>query len=129
MMKSARGEMDVAQSLPLTAYTSTAIGVGVSKVGFYGVLAVASMGTVTDGTHTFKLQDSDDNVTFTDVANKYLQGSFINVDNTKSNSIQRVAYLGLKKYVRVATTVTGATTGGTYEAFIVRSFPGNKPVP
>jgi hypothetical protein len=76
------------------------------------------VGTITDGTHTPKLQESDDNATFTDVAAGDLEGTFA-VLATGVN--QHVGYKGRKRYLRAVITVAGATTGGIYGAAIIRA--------
>lgn len=92
--------------------------------GYESATVLIESGTITDGTHTPKLQESDDNTTYTDVAAGDLIGSFSNIAN---NSIQEVGYKGTKRYIRVAVTVTGATTGGVYGATVVRGHPRSKP--
>lgn len=50
------------------ARTASANGASSDLKGYEGVAVVFLPGTITDGTHTPKLQESDDNSTFTDVA-------------------------------------------------------------
>lgn len=80
-----------------------------------------SAGTITDGTHTPKVQESDDNSTFTDVASTDLAGTALVA--ITANSVQRISYVGNKRYIRVATTVSGTTTGGMYTASVLRGYP------
>lgn len=116
-MRDIKSIFDVATSLPPAARTATANGSGVDLRGYDAALVMMVVGTITDGTHTPKLQESSDNSTFTDVAASDLVGSF---SNLASNTPQRVGYIGSKRYVRVVVTVSGATTGGVYGAVIVR---------
>lgn len=74
------------------------------------------VGTVTDGTHTPKLQDSADNSTWADVAAANLDGTFAAL---ASNTDQKIGYIGGERYLRAVSTVAGATTGGVYEATIL----------
>lgn len=81
-------------------------------------------GQITDGTHTFSLQDSPDNSTWTNVAAPYIQGagqSFTSA--TASGAVVKLGYLGNangnSRYVRLVSTVTSATTGGYYSAIAV----------
>jgi len=124
-MRDLKSNVDVAQSLPAKATTSTTSGTGVDLQGYNSAMVLIDPGTITDGTHTPKLQESADNSTFTDVAAGDLQGSFVAIT---SNTVQRVGYVGVERYVRVVTTVSGATTGGVYGASIVRGDPANAPV-
>lgn len=83
--------------------------------GVDALVGVLSVGAWTDGTHTFKLQDSPDNSTWTDVAATYLQGSFTPITSAgQQNAVQKVGYLGLQRYVRAVDTVASATTGAVY---------------
>lgn len=81
-------------------------------------------GTITDGTHVFKLQDSSDGTAWTDVPALYVQGygqSFTSA--TTAGTALKIGYLGNTnggyRYVRLATAVTSATTGGFYSATAV----------
>jgi hypothetical protein len=76
-------------------------------------------GQITDGTYVFKLQDSPDNSTWTDVvAAKYQQGPSVAsfTSATPAGTVCKLGYLGndsgASRYVRAVVTVTGATTGG-----------------
>jgi len=120
-----KNNVDVVQSIAPAAITATKNGTGVDLSGYNGVMAVVHPGTRTDGTHTPKLQESADNSTFTDVATADLVGSFAAI---ASNVIQRVGYIGIKRYVRVVSTVSGTTTGAVYGAVIVRGAPIKAPV-
>ena len=77
-------------------------------------------GTITDGTHTFTLQDSPDGVTWTNVAAPYLQiGASGNVftSATTAGTVLKLGYLGnpggASRYVRVVVAASGST-GGIY---------------
>lgn len=116
---------DVVNSLAPAARTATANGTGVDLANFDSATAVLVVGTITDGTHTPALQESDDNSTFTAVAAADLIGS---LSVLASNTNQRVGYRGVKRYVRVAVTVAGATTGGVYAAVVTRGDGRKQPV-
>ena|SRR5579859_938191 len=109
----------VVHDLAPAARTATANSTGIDRTAFEGsadaLVAVLDVGAWTDGTHTFKLQDSPDNSTWTDVATTYLQGSFTAISGTgQQNKAQKVGYLGTQRYVRAVDTVSGATTGAIY---------------
>jgi hypothetical protein len=82
-------------------------------------------GTVTDGTHTVTLQDSDDGTTFAAVPSDQVQGSLAAVT---TGSVQRQAYLGAKRYLRASVVVSGATTGGTVTAVVLLASGSGAPV-
>jgi len=120
---------DAAQSLRPQARTASANGTGVDLAGFDGAVVVIDVGLWTDGSHTFEVQDSPDNSTFTAVADSFLQGAEPVVDGaTDDDQIYRIGYLGVGKFLRVITTVSGTTTGAVYAAAIVRGKGRKQPV-
>ena len=81
-------------------YTTHA-GAGVSVVGKTAIINL-NAGTVgTGGTVDAKIQESDDNATWTDVTS----GAFTQVTAANDNAIQEKAYTGTKAYVRVVAKV------------------------
>lgn len=110
--------MDFAISLNIAAYTATTNGAGVDVSNYGEVEILIAPGTRTDGTHTPKVQESPDNSTWADVAAADLVGTALAA--IASNTVQRVGYIGSKRYLRVVTTVAGATTGAIYGGVIAR---------
>ncbi len=112
------------------AKTASVTGSGVDLQFFEGADVMLQAGTITDGTHTPKLQESSDNTTFTDVAAGDLQGSFTALTTGAGNggsAIQEVGYIGSKRYIRVFVTVASATTGGVYGASVIRGYARHNP--
>lgn len=124
-MKDLKSNIDVVQSLVPAARTASANGTGVDLKGYMGAVVVFAPGAITDGTHTPKLQESDDNATFSDVAADDQLGTLAAL---AANTVQRVGYRGAKRYVRAVVTVAGATTGGVYGAAVVRGYPHEAPL-
>ena len=121
-MRDLESRLDVLASLvPTGARTASANGTGIDLQGYDGALVIVNADTITDGTHTPKVQESDDNSTFTDVASTDLVGTALVA--IAAASVQRIAYVGAKRYIRVVVTVAGATTGGKYQAVVVRGYP------
>lgn len=123
-------DMSAKQSLPPAVRTNgTVNGTGVDTTGtgnfFRSAMLIVNGGTITDGTHTVTLQESDDNTTFTAVAAGDLIGSLVAVT---TNSIQRQAYMGSKRYIRASIVVAGATSGGATSASILLSSGSGAPV-
>lgn len=116
---------DVQTSLAPAARTATANGSGVDLSGFHSTEVAFVVGTITDGTHTPSVQESDDNSTFTAVAAADLIGTLAAL---ASSTNQRVGYRGTKRYLRAVSTVSGATTGGVYAAVVVRGDARKQPV-
>jgi hypothetical protein len=122
----------VRQSLTPAARTASANGTGVDRNGsgamFQAAMIVVTTGTITDGTHTIEVQDSDDNVTFAPVADDYLQGAEPAIVAADDNVVFHIGYLGRKRYLRAIVTAAGTTTGGVYGAAVVLSDPRVMPV-
>lgn len=100
-------------SLGPAARTASANGTGIDLANVLANKFDWVVGTITDGTHTPKLQDSPDNSAFTDVAAAFQVGTLAAL---ASNTNQSVSYIGGQRYVRAVITVSGATTGGVYAA-------------
>lgn len=107
-------------ALAPAAHTATANGVTVDKhasnsaarsVGF-----VVHAGTVTDGTHTFTVEDSDDGTTWGAAADHHVVGNLPALSSANDGGVFQFEYTGHKRYVRVVVTVATATTGGLYGA-------------
>lgn len=124
-----KSNIDVVQDIAPAAKTATAHGGGADMAGYDQAVAIFDAGVITDGTHTPALEESDDNSTFTAVAAGDLIGAFAAVTSSSGGSaVQRVGYIGTKRYIRVTTTVSGATTGGVYGTVIVRGLARKLPL-
>jgi hypothetical protein len=118
-----------AQSLAPAARTASANGTGVDLLGFNSAMVLIDLGAWTDGSHTFEVQESDDDSTYAAVADADLIGTEPVMDAVdEDNTIHKVGYIGNARYIRVATTVSGTTTGAVYGASIVRGNAASKPV-
>lgn len=116
--------VSLVQSLAPAARTNgTVDGTATDRQFSDSLLAIIDAGLWTDGVHTITLQDSDDNVTFGAVASGSYQGTNpVVIDaNTEDNMIYKIGYLGTKRYVRLSTTVSGATTGAVYGGVLEKS--------
>lgn len=116
---------DVQNSLAPAARTASANGSGVDLANYDSAMVVFVVGTITDGTHTPIVQESDDNVTYTAVAAADLNGTLANL---ASNVNQRIGYNGTRRFVRAASTVAGATVGGVYAGVVIRGDARKQPV-
>ena len=102
-------------SIGPAAYNSTVNGSGVNLGSWNSNAIILQVGTITDGTHTPKVEESDDNSAWNDVDAEDLIGTLAEL---ASDTNQQVSYVGDKQYVRVTVTVAGATTGGVYGAVV-----------
>jgi hypothetical protein len=128
MRSDIKSHISVAQSLAPAARTASGNGTGVDLAGFDKAVVVVHTGTITDGTHTIEVQESDDNSAFTAVADADLDGSEPAIGGSNDNTIYEIGYRGIKRYIRAAVTVAGATTGGVYSAEVVRAGGRKLPV-
>lgn len=114
-----------ATSLAPAVRTTSANGTGVDLQNYGACAIIWNVGTITDGTHTPTVEESDNNSTWTAVAAADLSGTLAALT---SNTNQEVGYTGLKRYVRAVTTITGSpSTGGAYAALVVRGRPRTLP--
>ncbi|MFE2555973.1 hypothetical protein ACFXGT_08045 [Streptomyces sp. NPDC059352] len=131
-MKDAYSNITVRETLSIATRTASANGTGVDRAGggamFQDALVIVHTGTITDGTHAVDVQESDDNSSFTSVAASELQGTEPSIVAADDNKMYVVGYKGLKRYLRVAVTASGTTSGGVYGASVVLANPRTAPV-
>lgn len=129
-MQDIREAISPATSLVKGAQTASDDGTTVSLQGYNAVAWFIEVGTITDGTHTPKIQESDDGSTWTDApmsAVVYEDDTLSALPALESDTNMRVGYNGIKPYVRCSTVVAGATTGGVYGVTAVRGKPNRTP--
>ena len=106
----AKARFDQVQSLKPGVYKLTANSGTIDCQSADAVTVMVSIGTITDGTFAFALQESDSSGSgFTNVAAADMVGSFV---AGTSNSVQKVDYIGLKRYLQVTVTVSGSPATG-----------------
>jgi hypothetical protein len=134
--RSAYGHNTFVQSLePTAARTGSANGTAVDRMqgglaAYRSAMLVVNAGVVTDGTHAFKIQVSDDNSTWADAPAADVQGSAISVTSANDQAAFTLGYNGSARYMRAVSTVTGSpATGGLYAAGFVLSEPRRTPRP
>jgi hypothetical protein len=127
-MRSIKQNVDVAQSLTPAVRTASANGVAVDLLGYGSAMAIVNVGAiVASGDQTAKLQagDQSDGSDAADVTGADLDGAF--TTPLAANSVQRVGYLGNKRYLRVVITHNSGTSVAT-GAVIARGNPKTSPV-
>jgi hypothetical protein len=114
-----RLELDPKQSVASQSIGGAVNGTGVDLAGAEAALIILSNGAATTPA-TVKIQESDDNSTFTDVADTDLIGTTGNPSGVAqtASTIVKVSYVGAKRYIRVVTT---AGTAALFDAVIVRA--------
>lgn len=107
--------IDESQSLVPDNYAvaadyTTHVGSGVDVLGYDAIVALNSGTNGASGTADVKIQESDDNVVYTD----WSGGAFTQVTEANDNAIQEKAYTGTKQYIRtVAKVLVAACDFGT----------------
>lgn len=91
------------------------------------VLFVVLTGTLTDGTQTFTIEDSDDGSSWGAAAAAGVQPSTaVATVATDDDAVKEISYQGPKRYCRIKIVGTGAT-GGISGAVAIK-YGGRKPV-
>lgn len=114
-----RLELDPKVSVAPQSIGGAILGTGIDTAGAEAALIILTNGAATAAA-TVKVQESDDNSTFTDVADSDLIGLTGNTSGVAqtASTIVKVSYVGTKRYVRVATT---AGTAALFSANVVRA--------
>ena len=118
-MRDLKSNLSPAHSVAPALRTAAVNGTGVDLRGYDSAAALSHCGALTDGTFTPVLQESDDNITFTDVAAADMVGSFSAIS---ANEVQAVGYTGSKRYIRVSFTQDASpapSTGANFGASIL----------
>ena len=138
-MKDLSNNISPAVSLAAAVRTAAANGTGVDLQGYESATVLVDVGaegdTLSSSVHfEVSLEESDDNSTFTDVAQASIidgtiasGGIFLKLDGTaggnpdSTGGIFRVGYVGNKRYIRVVLAKTGTHSNGTpIGAMVVR---------
>lgn len=90
------------------------------------VLFVILTATLTDGTQTFTIEDSDDNSSWGAAASGVQPSTAVATVATDDDAVKEISYNGPKRYCRLKIVGTGAT-GGVSGAVAVK-YGGRKPV-
>lgn len=91
-------------------------------------LLVILAGTITDGSHAIAVQVSDDGSAWSAAPSEHLQGSSPTITSTDDDRVFEVGYTGPRRYLRVTSTTSGATTGGVFGAVAILGGAGQTPV-
>ena len=107
--------VDEVQSLVPDEYAiaadyTTHVGTGIDVLGYEAIVILNSGENQATGTVDCKIQESDDNIIYTD----WTDGAFTQVTTANDNAIQEKAYTGSKQYIRtVAKVLLAACEFGT----------------
>lgn len=122
-----RSNISPAQSIQAAAVTATVNGSGVDLRDYGSAAIIIALGTFagTTPSATVKIQESDDDSAYTDVAAADLQGGALpGIDTSNDAGVIERGYIGGKRYIRVAVTaISGAGASLPLAAVIVRGHP------
>lgn len=116
--------------VPAAARTTTTTGGAVDLGMHNGCVVVVTSGTITDGTHTFSMEECDtvggsySAVGAADIipaaSGSGANGCVFDTTSTHDSAVQVFGYRGTKEFVKVVCTVTGSpSTGGVYAATVL----------
>ena len=122
--KDLHSQIVVGTAIALTAVANgeDVAGVAIDRQGSEGLEIIFQVGEYTDGSVTPLIEDSDDNVTYTAVADANLTNTEASAALTAAG-VSSIGYVGFKRYVRAtAVTAAGSTlsVGATYVKYGVR---------
>ena len=122
--KDLHSQIGVGVAIALTAVADgeDVVGAVIDRQGSEGLEIIFQVGAYTDGSVTPLIEDSDDNVTYTAVADANLTNTEASAALTAAG-VSSIGYVGFKRYVRAtAVTAAGSTlsVGATYVKFGLR---------
>ena len=110
---------------PTGLRTSSANGTGIDcQNGNDQCAVIITIGTATDGTHTFTVEQSKNNNSADEGGAADAYGAVPNADtvavtSANANSVIAQRFTRSKRFARSVVTVSGATTGASYSATVV----------
>ena len=120
----------VAVDFGTIATDTTTTGNVIDTQGFESVTFGLITGTVTDGDYTIALLDSADNTTYTAVTDANLLGTEAGASftaDTDDDSISKLGYIGIKRYVRADIVSANTTSGAVIGAYCMLGNPKSGP--
>lgn len=129
-------QIDVEATIDAAAQTASVgspASVGLASGGYQDASVMIVAGAWTDGTHDFTLEVADDDGTgapdtFASAPAGDINGTVPTIDDgADDNQVYVFDYTGSKPWVRVTSTVSGATTGAIYGVYVVKGNATTKP--
>lgn len=122
--KDLHSQIVVGTAIALTAVANgeDVAGVAIDRQGSEGLEIIFQVGAYTDGSVTPLIEDSDDNVTYTAVADADLTNTEASAALTAAG-VSSIGYVGWKRYVKAsAVTAAGSTlsVGASFVKFGLR---------
>ena len=123
-------ELNLSIALNATAISSntTTAGAAIDLQGYEALLLEIRSHAWTDGTYTPLVRESDDNSTYTDVADDDLTILEADAAIGAANTVKKIGYVGHKRYVKLSIVSTGVTSGANIGATAIRGHARHNPV-
>ena len=123
-------ELNLAIALNATAISSntTTAGNAIDLQGYEALVLEIRTGAYTDGTYTPLVRESDDNVTYNDVADADLTILEADAVISAANTVKKIGYVGHKRYVKLSIVSASVTSGATLGATAIRGHARHNPV-
>ncbi len=116
-------------SLAPAARNANATGTTVDLQGHDSAMVAVIFGAYTDGSHTPSIEHSHDGSSYEVVPAAQLNGTLTAVTGAGgANSVQKVGYIGGRRYIRALLGVSGATTGALCTALVLRGDSHRRPL-
>ena len=109
---------------------ATTTGNIIDTQGFESVVVGLITGAVTDGDYTLQLKDSADGTTFAVVTDANLLGTEAGASftaDTDDDSISKLGYIGIKRYIRAEIVSSSTTSGAVIGAYCMLGDPKSGP--
>jgi hypothetical protein len=128
---SAQG-MSVSAAVNTGAISSSTTTAGniIDTQGFNSLTFILNVGTRTDGTYTLSIEHGD-NAALSDTATPAaddLVGTAAGTAISAAQTLKKLGYVGIKRYVRVNVVSTSVTTGATVSVVAVLGRPSIGPI-
>jgi len=108
-LRGIKSRLTITQSIAPIVAGATQTGAGIDLRNADSAMIIFLIGAIAGaGAMTVKLQDSDDNSTFGDVAAAGLDGTV--VTPAVAQTVQRIGYVGTKRYIRAIGTLDSGTS-------------------
>ena len=117
-------------AISIAGRTASVTGSGIDLKGYEGCLFVPMVGAWAgnQGTWVFSTQESDDNVSYSNVAAAGLLGTAPTMSGIINRAYTSWGYRGAKRYVRPVATLTGGGQTCNIGCLVVRGFKRHEPV-
>lgn len=123
-----KSKISIVHAVKPAVIKTTATGAAVDLYGYESCTFAFIVGTVTDGTHTPKIQHSDTTTSgdFADVPADEQLGTLAAFE---TDVIQKCGYIGNKRYVRAVVTITDSpATGAAFGVAVIKGDAARLPV-